>query len=317
MHPPSDSSSSYVCVIGGSNIDIEGTPAHKLRLRDSNPGIVTTSLGGVGRNIAENLAKLGIETRLLSVVGNDTYGRKILDHARVVGLDMENTLIVDEPTSTYLAVLDETRDMHVGIAQMDILDRLDIPYIQRHADLIQNAAFCVVDTNLPDILEHLVTTYDVPFVLDTVSASKAPRARHLLNRFHTVKSNRLEAEILSGIAIQTQSDLKNAGRYFMDQGVHNTFITLGSDGVYYKTQNTEGIITSPPVDRVSATGAGDAFAAGLVYSLCKGKAIEEEVKFAMGASIMAILSEETIHPDISSPRVKEMIRSLDFKHRKL
>ncbi len=317
MHPASDTSSSYVCIIGGSNIDIEGSPAQKLRLQDSNPGTVRTSLGGVGRNIAENLTRLGIQTTFLSVVGNDSHGQRILDHAKAVGLDMGHTLVVDEPTSTYLAVLDESGDMYVGIAQMDILNRLDTAYIQKHASLIQNAAFCIVDTNLPDVLEHLVTTYDVPFILDTVSANKAIRAQPLLGHFHTVKSNRIEAQVLSGITIQTQNDLRQAGQYFMDRGVQNTFITLGSDGVYYRTQDKEGIITSSPVDMVSATGAGDAFAAGLVYSLCKGKAIEEELKFAMGASIMTILSEETIHPGISSSHVEEMIQSLDFKHRKL
>jgi pseudouridine kinase len=184
----------YVCVIGGSNIDIEGYPNQKLLLGDSNPGVVKTSLGGVGRNIAENLTRLGIETKFLSVVGDDAHGKRVLDHAKAIGLDMEDVLIADEPTSTYLSVLDETRDMHVGIAYMDILHRLDITYIQKHADIIENAAFCVVDTNLPEILAYLVTSYDVPFVLDTVSASKAVKAKHLLGHFHTIKPNKLEAE---------------------------------------------------------------------------------------------------------------------------
>jgi len=314
---PNKTNIPYVCVIGGSNIDIEGYPHKKLLLEDSNPGIIKTSLGGVGRNIAENLARLGIQTKFLSVVGDDAHGKRILDHAQSIGLDMADVLVVDEATSTYLAVLDETRDMHVGIAYMDILRRLDIAYIQKHADIIQNAVFCIVDTNLPDILEYLVTTYDVPFVLDTVSANKAARAKPLLSHFHTIKPNKIEAEILSGITIQTQNDLRKAGRYFMDQGVQNTFITMGSEGVYYKTRGKEGIITSPPAEMVSATGAGDAFAAGLVYSLCKEKTIEEEVKFAMGSSIMAILSEETINPDISSHRIEEIIENLDFKHQTL
>jgi len=182
----------YVCVIGGSNIDIEGYPHDKLLPGDSNPGIIKTSLGGVGRNIAENLARLKIHTRFLSVVGDDAYGRRILEHAHTIGLDMENVLMVDEPTSTYLAVLDGTRNMHVGIACMDILRRLDIAYIQQHEKIIQNASYCVVDTNLPNILEYLVTTYEVPFVLDTVSANKAAHAKPLLSHFHTIKPNKIE-----------------------------------------------------------------------------------------------------------------------------
>ncbi len=309
--------SPYICVIGGSNIDIEGYPSGALLLGDSNPGVVKTSLGGVGRNIAENLARLGIETKFLSVVGNDAHGKRVLDHAKAIGLDMEDALIADAPTSTYLSVLDATRDMHVGIAHMDILQRLDTAYIQAHAAIINNARFCIVDTNLPEILAYLVTQYEVPFVLDTVSASKAVKAKHLLRHFHTIKPNRLEAEILSGIAIHTEKDLRKVGRYFMDQGVRQSFITMGAEGVYYKTQDAEGIITSAPVEMVSATGAGDAFVAGLVYSLCKQKETEDTVKFAIGASLMAILSEDTINPNISSHRVEAIVKDLAFTHQKL
>ena len=304
----------YVCVIGGSNIDIEGYPNQKLLLGDSNPGVVKTSLGGVGRNIAENLARLGIQTKLLSVVGNDAHGKRVLDHAKAIGLDMDDALIVDEPTSTYLCVLDEHREMHVGIACMDILQRLDIAYIQKHEEIIQNAAFCVVDTNLPEILAYIVTHFDVPFVLDTVSAAKAARAKDLLKHFHTIKPNKIEAEVLSGISIQTEQDLREVGRYFIDQGVQHCFITMGAEGVYYKTKHSEGIISSPKMDMVSATGAGDAFVAGLVYGLYHEKEVEDEVKFAIGASRMAIRSADTINPDISPLSIDTMIKDLEFTH---
>ncbi len=307
----------YVCVIGGSNIDIEGYPNGQLLHGDSNPGVVKTSLGGVGRNIAENLVRLGVDTKLLSVVGDDVYGRKVLDHAESIGLDMDHALVVDEPTSTYLCVLDKKRDIYVGISQMDILERMDVAYIQKHEDIIKNASYCVVDTNLPEILEHIVTNYDVPFVLDTVSVSKAARAKHLLEYFHTIKPNIKEAEVLSGISIQRDNDLQKVGKYFMDQGAGECFVTMGSEGVYYKTKDKEGIIVPPHIDMVSATGAGDAFVAGLVHGLWDNKSLEDRVEFAMGSSIMAILSEDTISPDVTSDNVEKMIKDLDFEYRKL
>ncbi len=310
-------SAPYVCVIGGSNIDIEGYPNGELLLGDSNPGVVKTSLGGVGRNIAENLARLGVETKLLSVVGNDVHGRKILDHAQAIGLDMDATLIADAPTSTYLCVLDEARDMHVGIAHMDILNRMDLAYIQAHADLIQNALYCVVDTNLPEILSYLVTHFTAPFILDTVSASKANKARSLLKYFHTIKPNRIEAEILTGFPIRSTDDLQKAGSFFMSQGVKNCFITMGAEGVYFKTHDQEGVIRTAAVDMISASGAGDAFVAGLVYGLCQGGEIEDQVRFAMGVSTLAIRSEETISPMLSPQRIEAIIKDLDFVHQKL
>jgi pseudouridine kinase len=308
----------YVCVIGGSNIDIQGFPNENLLHGDSNPGVVKTSLGGVGRNIAENLTRLGINTKFLSVVGDDENGSRILKHAQNIGLDMENTLIVNgESTSTYLCVLDEKRDMNVAIAYMDILKNLDIDYIKKNDYIIKNSKFCIIDTNLPDVLEYIVTTYDIPFILDTVSAKKAERVKNFIGYFHTIKPNKIEAEVLSGITINNDQDLKKVGKYFIEKGVKNVFITLGADGVYYKTSKLEGIIVPPKVEMVSATGAGDAFVAGLVYSLFNNKEIENEIKFAIGSSIMAISSTDTINSNITSASVEKLVKKLNFKYKKI
>ena len=308
----------YVCVIGGSNIDIQGFPNEKLLNGDSNPGIIKTSLGGVGRNIAENLARLGVKTKFLSVVGEDENGIRILDHAKKIGLDMENTLVVKgESTSTYLCVLDENRDMNVAIAYMDILKNLDIDYIKKNDDIIRNSKFCILDTNLPGVLEYIVTTYNIPFVLDAVSAKKAKKIKKLVGYFHTIKPNKIEAEVLSGITINNKSDLRKVGEYFIHKGVKNVFITLGSEGVYYKTSEVEGIVKPPKMKMVGATGAGDAFVAGLVYSLFKGKNIEEEIEFAIGSSIIAISSAETINPEMTSDNVDKIIKKIKFEYEKL
>ncbi|MCK5780621.1 MAG: winged helix-turn-helix transcriptional regulator [Psychrilyobacter sp.] len=308
----------YVCVIGGSNIDIQGYPENSLILGDSNPGFVTTSLGGVGRNIAENLTRLGISTKFLSAVGDDENGKRILNHAKSIGLHMENTLIVNgENTSTYLCVLDKKREMNVAISYMDILKNIDINYIKKNDYIIKNSKFCIIDANLPKIVEYLVTSYDVPFILDTVSASKAKKIKDLVGYFHTIKPNKLEAEALSGIAINDETDLKKVGQYFVSKGVKNVFITLGSEGVYYKTPNIEGIMVPPTMEMVGATGAGDAFVAGLTYGLFKNKDIEEEIKFAIGASILAISYEETINPNITPSLVKKTIEKLNFKNKKI
>ena len=174
-----------------------------------------------------------------------------------------------------------------------------------------------MDTNLPEILSYLVTHFSVPFVLDTVSANKAAKARIFLKYFHTIKPNRLEAEILSGFAIQSTRDLQKAGRYFMTQGVENSFITMGAEGVYFKTPQSEGIIRAASIDMVSASGAGDAFVAGLVYGLCKGAKVQDQVRFAVGASIMTIRSEDTIHPNLSPQHVEAVIKDLNLQYQKL
>lgn len=77
-----------VIVIGGVNCDISGTPEEALRLGDSNPGSITLTAGGVGRNIAENLARLGRRVSLLTALGEDANGDFIRASCRVLGIDL-------------------------------------------------------------------------------------------------------------------------------------------------------------------------------------------------------------------------------------
>ena len=148
----------YVTVIGGVNIDVIGIPNNDLILQDSNPGIVKIALGGVGRNIAENLVKLGVDTELISAIGDDIYGQKVLNEARLQGINMQDSLILKRhPTSIYLAVLDENRDMKVAISHMDIFEKLDIDFIKNKNSLIKKTQVCVIDTNIPkDVIEYVL-----------------------------------------------------------------------------------------------------------------------------------------------------------------
>ena len=84
----------YVTVIGGINIDIKGHPLHKLIAGTSNPGQVYTSPGGVGRNIAHNLALLGVPVYLLGAVGADIFGARIIDKTRQAGVNVHVGLIL-------------------------------------------------------------------------------------------------------------------------------------------------------------------------------------------------------------------------------
>lgn len=301
----------YVCVIGGSNIDIQGFPKSKLIMHDSNPGKVKISLGGVGRNIAENLARLGVETRLISVVGDDPYGYKILEEARSIGLDVSECLVLKgETTSTYLSVLDETSDMAVAISHMDTIDRMTSAYIRSKRQIIENASLVILDTNLPfDVIETLVTTFrKTDFFLDTVSTTKAAKVKSLIGKFHTIKPNRIEAEILSGIKIESESDMKKATDKLHEFGVKRIFISLGAEGVFVSDQGKSAHYTPPPVKMINATGAGDAFMAGLAYAYVHDKDTKESSTIAMAAAAIALSHEDTINPSLSQDTLNEKLK---------
>ena len=113
--------SPYIMVIGGTNVDIQGFSRSELRAHDSNPGYVGVSFGGVGKNIAENIARLDINTKFITVFGNDLYGEKIKDHLNKLDIDVSDSLILEnEETSIYLSILDSNGEMNVAISSMEI-----------------------------------------------------------------------------------------------------------------------------------------------------------------------------------------------------
>lgn len=305
----------YVSIIGGSNIDIIGFPKDNLIIKDSNPGKVNISLGGVGRNIGENLVRLGVSTRLISAVGDDVYGRKILDQAQNIGLDMNDSLILSEvPTSTYLAILDEKGDMHVAISHMDIFEKISIDFIQSKKQVILNSKLCILDTNIPeDVINYVLENFkNTDFFLDTVSSTKAQKVKNKIGAFHTIKPNKIEAELLSGMEIKNTSDLIKASEYFLEQGVKRVFITLGEEGVFYNDGLKNKLIPTPKIKVVNATGAGDAFVAALAYSHFHNLDIDETARFSMTASILTLSHSETINPNISEENVNKKMKEIEL-----
>lgn len=286
----------YVLVIGGANVDIQGFPKYKLKFKDSNPGVLNMSLGGVGRNIAENLARLNVNVKLITAVGEDMYGKKIMEHSKNIGIDMTDSLVLaSDNTSTYLSILDEDGDMAVALSCMDICEKLDVSFIKSKRSIVENSRVCVVDTNVPkETLEYLVEVQGALLFLDTVSTAKAEKVKSIIGKFHTIKPNRYEAEILTGISVDNVDKAKKACEAFIEKGVERVFLSLGEEGVVCGSK--EGIfnIDMPKVQVLNATGAGDAFLAGLVYSYLNDFSIENSAKFAMASAAIALSSKDTI-----------------------
>jgi pseudouridine kinase len=305
----------YICVIGGSNVDIQGFPNEELVMADSNPGEIKISFGGVGRNIAENISRMGIETKLITAVGNDDYGNSILNDVKISELDSKYSIISDEfPTSTYLSILDSYGDMKVAISQMEVLKKIDINFVENCRQIIKNSRLCVIDTNLEqETIEYLTSSFpDKDFYLDTVSTSKAMKAKNVLDKLYLIKPNKIEAEKLSGITIESFDDLKKCGAYFIEKGVKHVIISLGSNGNYYNDGKDEFVIQSGKISVVNATGAGDAFMAGLVYSSLNDFLPECAMKFSIAASVMALSHSNTINPNMSVENINNTMEEINY-----
>lgn len=306
-----------ILVFGVSIMDIFGFVDRPYKSHDSIPGVVQTAHGGVCRNIAENLTRIGINTKFISVLGDDPSGLAILHHADQIGLDMHDSLIVEGATTpTYMAILDEHREMISAVVDMKIIPHMTPAFIDTKAHLIEAADYMIMDCDCDKLVQHIVTTYQgkTNFILDPVSGTKARAVKHLLPYFHTIKPNRHEAEALCGFPLTTFDDIMRAGHYFLEQGVKNVFISLDKDGVYYCSANEEGIIKGSPIDVVNVTGAGDSFVAGIGFGYMHNASIEQTLKFAIAMSIATITHEHTIHPEVSVDFIHEIINNQVWTH---
>lgn len=225
----------YVTVIGGSNIDIVGISTTPLIMCESNPGKVSISVGGAGRNIAENICKKGINTKLISAVGNDLYGNTILSECKNYGIDVDDCYISNEDsTSIYISVLSNSDSTHVAISHMDIINKLDSHFINSKHTSINDSVAIVIDTNLnEDTINYITRTYShIPIFIDTVSSSKCIKIKNIIEKFEVINLSQKEAEVLSGIKILNKDDIIKCSKYFFDRGAKKIFITLKEGNIF-------------------------------------------------------------------------------------
>ena len=298
------SDSPFVVVIGGANIDIHGRSLKALRRNDSNPGTVHISAGGVARNVAENLARLGLDCRLVSAISSDHHGQMLLQLSRDAGIDMRYVHeIASTPTSTYLSVLDDSGDMQVAIADMSIIDQLDANRLRPQQAMLQQSSLMILDCNLPgDTLAWLSNTFaDKTIFADTVSTTKAPRLKPYLRSIHTLKTTAAEAEALSDFDARTQPQLRKLARYLHDEGVERVFITRGNQGVFYSAGDAQGMQkpNRSKQEIKNAGGAGDAFLAGLAYAWLEDWPIDRSVRFALAAADITLSHPATSNPALT------------------
>ena len=301
----------YIAVAGGANIDIGGKSRQRLLPRDSNPGTVKLSLGGVARNIAHNLALLDVPVKLFTAIGNDLYADLIIQSCNTLGIDLHARRSGDASTSTYLYIADTDGDMVYAVSDMDVCAHLTPAFFKSRMDLINGASALVIDTNMPEeTVLYLAKNARVPVFADPVSTAKAGRLQAALPHLHTIKPNRAEAELLCGIPVNTNEDALRAARMLLEKGIQQVFLTLGADGVLVARNGQADAEHIPPchMEAHSFTGAGDAFMAGLVCSYLRGYDPVKAAHTASAAAAVAAASMETINEALSPAYLDRVVK---------
>jgi pseudouridine kinase len=303
---------SHILVIGAASVDVKGRAHTELQPGTSVPGDVTVSFGGVGRNVAENLARLGQPTILLSVVGRDPFGAQILERTSSAGVDVSKVIIsLDYHSAAYIAVLDEEGSQAFAVDEMDIMELVTPAHIYGHRKLFKGAAMLVLDANLsPEALAsatRIAGRYKVPVALDPTSATLAPKLKDHLVDLAMIMPNVPEAEVLCGHHIPGRKAAMAAAQELVGLGVEIAIITLAEEGLCYATSRESGYLPAIRCEVVDFTGAGDALTAAVVYGLVSGFPIGEAVRLGISAATLTLRCADTVCPDLSLERLYDQL----------
>ncbi len=294
-----------VVVIGGANLDIVARSHDPLLPGTSNPGHTRMTPGGVGRNVAENLARLGTAVRLVSAVGDDPAGDRIVADTRAAGVDVTGVRrVTGGSTGTYTAVLAPDGELVTAVADMSAVDAItpeDLP------DDLTDAALLVLDGNLapPTIARALARARadGVPTAVDPVSAPKAARVAGLLTGVHLLTPNVDELAALTSPAL----DVPEAAAELHRRGADLVWVRLGGDGSLLSGPDGTTRLASVPADVVDVTGAGDAMLAAFCHALLAGAAPAEAAAYGHAAAALTVASAHAVRPDLTDDLVRSLM----------
>ena len=307
-----------VVVVGGAVLDTKVRTAFAPVLGTSNPGTASATVGGVGRNIAENLARLGRPTVLVAAVGDDPAGDTVLRRTSAAGVECRHVVVSPHPTGTYAAVLDDSGDLHIAVADMRATDELAVADLAVVPTLLGAAEALVVDANLDaTVIRWLLSAAQdagVRSVFEPVSVAKATGAAPVLDgsvRVHTVTPNVDELAALVGHPVaDTVDDVRAAADHLHARGVEHVWVRRGTRGSLLSTAGTGDagsravLVGASAVDVADVTGAGDSMTAGYVHALLGGADVVEAARYGQVLAALTCASVDTVRADLTAALVE-------------
>jgi pseudouridine kinase len=314
-------------VVGGANIDIKVAIKGAAIPATSNPGTATVSVGGVGRNIAHNLARLGTSVRLISAVGRDPEGDRLLTETAAAGVDV-SAVRRGGKTGVYSAVLDRHGELVIGVSAMDVVDEITQRFLGRCRAEIEGAAFLVADCNLHrsslQWLQQCAKKAGIPFLVEPVSAVKVEKLNAILRRgaeIHTVTPNLQQLAALTGLELRSLETTQHAARVLHDRGVLNVLVGLGAEGALISTDQGEGVrqyhIPAAQKKPRDVTGGGDAHVAGYVAGLVGGMKPLQAALLGQAAAGLAVSSADSVSRTMAMKNLTQSASALKRRMKEL
>lgn len=297
----------HVLVVGGANVDVVAQSTGAFTAGTSNPGRAYSSAGGVGRNIAANLGRLGVPTTLIAAFGNDTFGTRLKNETIAASVDLAHSVDLEMPSGSYLAMLDANGELVGAVSDMVATESLRAEHVPE--EVVVSASYVVLDANLSaEMLEHVcrnAAAHDVPVVIDPVSVPKADRVVKALHAgpVHTITPTRAELVALTG-----EDDLGRGVAALHDLGVGRVWVREGASGSTLFARASATHVPAASAEVRNVTGAGDAMAAAYVQALVAGHDDITAARRGAAAAYLTVTSEHTVRPDLSPALIEQVLK---------
>ncbi|XP_016306584.1 pseudouridine-metabolizing bifunctional protein C1861.05 isoform X1 [Sinocyclocheilus anshuiensis] len=333
--------SNTVIVIGGINVDFiaKGT-TKKLVFGQTNPGSVCQSFGGVGRNIADCLSRLGHKPLFISAIGKDSHSDAVLNYCK----HMDTSAVArlqDQRTATYCAVITESGELSLGLGDMDIHQQIQEQYVSQFEDQLASASLVVLDGNIPvstiDYVCHIAKKHAVPVWFEPTDADKAckpflseswkalsytsPNLAELCTMNHTLglptptELPRSLEDVLGCVPALSRPLLEH---------LNCVVVTLGALGVMVCGEHDAGTVNLQPQkqklkvrlcavhypalamsskETVNVSGAGDSFAGAMMVGILQRLDTDSCVRMGLLAARTSLLSPHPIDPCLTADAI--------------
>ncbi|MCA9940206.1 MAG: carbohydrate kinase family protein [Anaerolineales bacterium] len=296
----------HILVIGATLLDTKGKPLAGLEPGTSNPAHIKHTRGGTARNVAENLGRLGADVLLISAIGDDPTGQRLLGQTAAANVNVEHVLVQPEHhTGAYIAILDDDGGLSVALDDVSVMEQITSRYLYDRRRLFRDACMVMADCSLSvdawKMVFNLARQYDVPLCADPTSTRLAYKLKPYLPHLHLLVPNEAEAATLlnEDFAGYDPDASVELARQFVRAGVHNAVVTLSDFGLVYATSQETGHIPASYTRMVDSTGTGDAVTAAIMFGMVNELPAIEAIRLGAAAASLTLQTSETVVPNLS------------------
>ena len=282
-----------ICVIGSLNMDlvvkVDTMPKGGQTLIGSNFKEVP---GGKGANQAVAMARLGGNVSMIGKVGNDGFGQTLLNALKADNVNTDYIGIEEGPTGVALITVDKNAENSIVVAPGANF-KVAVEDIDNNIEAINNSDIVVVqlETPLETIKYGLKKAKEAGKYTILNPAPAVVLEDEIIKNVDLLTPNETELEILSGVEINNEDDIKRAAQIMIDKGVKELIVTLGSKGSLYINKERSMFKSAYKVNAVDTTAAGDSYTGALSVAFANGKNVEEAMDFASKVGALSVMKE--------------------------